>query len=259
MLQYFQLYGKIYKTGGGLNLYRIAVCDDNAAYAEFAAERIKQYCAQHDRAVSIRVFSDSDLLVDLIEQKQLFDVYVLDVEMPCYSGLDVVKKIREYTSTAVIILLTAYTLYAIEACGMDIFSYVVKENYEKELDLVMDSLFARLQQQKDEKIYIIENKKKFIKLDQRDIIYIHKDQKNAVFNLTGGREERERLTLQEVHKKLDNPDMLFLERGNILNLNHIRRVLPDLVEMDNDYRLYLGRDHIRELKDMLNKYWGGLI
>lgn len=240
-------------------MHRIAVCDDNAAFAELVAAQIDHYCKQHDKAVTIKVFSDSDLLVDMIEQKQLFDVYILDVEMPCYSGLDVARVIREYSDTAVIILLTAYTLYAIDACGMDIFKYVVKDNYEAEMDSVMDSLFTRLQHQEDKKIYIIENKKKFIKLDQRNIVYIKKDQKNAVFVLTGDREERERQTLQEVYRKLDNQNMLFLDRGNILNLIHIRRVTVDMVEMDNGYRLYLGRERIQELKSTLNKYWGELI
>lgn len=240
-------------------MYRIAVCDDNAEFAELAGERIRQYCIQHDTSATIRVFSDSDQLMELIEQKQLFDVYVLDVEMPCYSGLDIARKVREYTDTAAIILLTAYSLYAIEACGMDIFRYVVKDNYEVELDSVMDSLLSHIRRRKEENIYIIKNKNKYIKLNQNDIISIHKEQKNAVFVLSGNREERERQTLQEIHKQLNNPNMLFMERGNILNLAHIRRVTVDMVEMDNGFKLYLSRERIQELKAMLNKYWGELI
>lgn len=215
------------KDKEGNDMYRIALCDDNQEYMELMAEQIRAY--GETRGVSLRVdeFSDSDLLMDWIETKRTFDVYILDIEMPYHSGIDLARRAKEISHASYIIFLTAYDEFAIEACGMDIFRYVLKQSAYEKIDGVLDELFHHLKRLQDDHMYIIRNSRKFIRIPYRDILYIYKDQKNAVFVLADGRIEKERLSLQEVYQKIDagakQHDMFFLDRGIILNLSHISR------------------------------------
>lgn len=240
-------------------MFRLALCDDDTNYIGMVERNIRNYCKRNNKDLVINTFIDSDMLVDTIEKGVIHDVYILDIKMQDYSGLDIAKKVGQVSSIPCIILLTAHAFYAVEACGMNIFRYVLKEQLEQELPRALNDVFAYLNQLKTDKFYIICNQRKYIKIMQKDIVYIYKYQKNAVFTLTDGKEVSERITLHEVFGKLDNDDMEFLDRGIILNLYHVLNVFNNEVIMDNGYKITSSMAHISLLKKRLNSFWGILI
>lgn len=108
----------------------------------------------------------------------------------------------------------------------------------------------------DDKIYIIQNERKFIKLYQREILYVYKDKKYSIFVLCDERTEKERQTMQTVYQKMDNPCMHLLDRGFLLNMQHIREVGKEKVIMDDNYEIFTYRDNLLKLKAALTTYWG---
>ena len=123
----------------------------------------------------------------------------------------------------------------------------------------MDELFFRLEQLECQKNYIISNNRKYIKILQKDIIYIRKMQKDVIFVLNDGKEEKERTTLQEAYRKLDNPEIVWLDRGIILNLRHVQKISGDRIEMHGEYEITTNAEHLMELKRQLAFYWGGMV
>ena len=240
-------------------MYRIAICDDDENCLKLTEERVKEYCQEHEIDTVLTPLSDNDLLMEYIEEKRLFDAYILDVQMRTYSGLDIARQIKEVAEGAGIIFLSAYPSYAVEACGMNVVRYVLKEQMEKELPLALDALFRRLESPGGGKDYVISNQRKYVKLAQRDILYLYKEQKNVVFVLKDGREERERTTLQEVYGRLESGEMCWLDRGIILNLHHVRRVAEDRVEMTDGHVLVTNQAHTAELKKKLHDRWRSML
>ena len=239
-------------------MYRIALCDDNREFLEILNRKVKKY--YRNKGVVIQCFDDSYLLMSLIEKDNIFDAYILDIEMQEYSGIQIAKMIKERSSSAAIVFLTAFNSYAVEACGMHIFRYVIKRDMEITLQDVLDDLFTYLEKQNGEKFYQIVNQRKCIRFFQREIVYITKDQKNAVFHKVNGREEYERITLQEAYRKLDNEkEMYFVDRSLIINLFYIRRVEKDFIEMHNGIKYYFNSHRINEIKKRISIYWGSVI
>lgn len=154
--------------------------------------------------------------------------------------------------------MSAYKKYAIEACGLEIFRYIVKSQLDLQLSLVLDEMFVRLSQQQNNDVYIINNQRRYIKLPQSDIFYIYKKQKNAFFVMDNG-EEWERITLQEVYEKLNPLYMVMIDRGLIINIQHIKRISENQIEIDGGYKVSTSQKHIVELKNLLNIYWGKII
>ena len=241
-------------------MLRLALCDDDREYLKLVEGKIKDYCRMRHREIMLECFSDSDLLATAIERERLFDAYILDIEMQDYSGVELAEMIRERSEMACILFLTAHVMYAVEACGMGIFRYLLKERLDQELPAALDSLFECLEQRNDGKVYLIINQRKYLKIYQNSIVYIYKDQKNSVFVLKNGREEQERLTIREVYKKLDSDrEMFLLDRGTILNLLHVQKVTAEKVVMDNGAEFYANAAHIAALKRSINALWGELI
>lgn len=240
-------------------MYKIAICDDDSDYLELIEGKVREYCERKEIAAVIKLYSECGSLMEDAECGRLFDAYILDIEMDGYSGMEAAKAMRNYSSAVFIIFLTAYAAYSIEACGMNIFRYVLKERLDREFEAVMGDLFCCLEMMKDSGMYLISNQRKYVKVTQRDIIYIYKRQKNIVFVLSEGREERERGTLKAVYEKLKGRDMFFLDRGIILNLFHVQKITEGRIYMTEEHRISTAAEHISELKKALHTYWGEMI
>lgn len=235
-------------------MYRIALCDDNSEYLKILKKRVKKYLLEKELKAILDVFDDSDLLAERIEENKGYDAYILDIEMPNVSGIDLAKILRQYSPNAYVIFLTAYPSYAIQGYGVNVVRYLLKQELDQVLAPALDELFEMLHMHADESTYTINSQRKFIKFYQKDIMYVYKYKKNAVFAIKGRGEELERDTLQNVFKKLNNPDMFFLDRGYILNMKYISKVGIDFINMDNDHKIVTSRERASILKGHLMSY-----
>lgn len=240
-------------------MYRVAICDDQREYLEIVEDKLNNYCNAHNISIALKSYNDSQVLVEELGEGKRFDAYILDIEMDKYSGIEIANIVGTYSDIACIVFLTAFSNYAIEVCGMNIFRYVLKEKLEESFPRVLDEMFHRLSWLDNQEIYTIVNQRKYIKFLQREIIYIYKDQKNIVFVLKGGRKEQERTTLQKAYKKLNSRELIFLDRGIILNLFHVERVEEQRVFMKEGYSVASSLPRISELKRFLFMYWGEII
>lgn len=235
-------------------MYKIAVCEDDTIYLELIAEWIRRYFSENYMNVEVHGFSDADYLMEQIEKKILFDAYILDIKMPVYTGMDLAREIRSRSRLPFIIFLTSHEEYSIDACGLQVSGYVMKARAEKRLGPVLKRLFQDMEEMKAQKTYKIENQRRCFLLMQKDILYIDKKGKNVVFHMKTGDTEEERLTLQQAYEKMDNPDMIFLNRKTIINLAHITRIESQTVTIDGIHTFPVRDTSL--IKGRLTVYWG---
>lgn len=235
-------------------MHKIALCDNNPNYLQHLEAIIKSYCQKKGIFIYLQLYTDSDALMDYIEEKNMFDIYILEVDMPCYSGIDIARKIREHPSPAIIIFLSSHTGYAIDGYDLDVFRYVLKCSTSQQWNKILDDLFTHTDRLKDNRVYIISNHRKYIKLYLKDIIYIYKDNKNAVFVLQNGQKETERKTLKNVHQDLNCKNLILLDRGIILNIQYVKSITDCEIELDNTVKITTSKLHIDQLKRSLLEF-----
>jgi len=239
-------------------MYRIAICDDNIKYLELLSMRIQSYCSGNGIEVILDCYSDSSQLDDLVDEKKMYDAYILDIEMPSVSGIKLAEQIRAWSEDVQIIFLTAYESYALKACNIHVLKYLLKEQLDQELPDTLRCLFDKLRKQDEQRLYRISNQRKYVCFNHRDIIYIRKEQKNAVFVLEGNKEEQERITLQDLLKNLNDPELYLAERSLIININHIRKIVESRIYLTDGHELVIGKNNLADLKQYLNHYWSSL-
>ena len=240
-------------------MYKIALCDDSKEYLEFLKQKVQNIILQKDMKVVVECYNDSDLLAEKIEENNGYDAYILDVEMPNVSGIELAEKIRKYSQNSYVIFVTAHASYAIEGYGINVLSYVLKSMIDTELVRAMEKLFERFSRQGNGKIYVIQNQRKYVRLLQNDIMYIYKEQKNSVYVLLNGEREVERISLQKVYQKLNSQDMYMLDRGTIINVQHIKKIAIDRVIMDDNHEVFTSKEHANGLKEYVLQYWENLV
>lgn len=114
------------------NESRILVVDDEPGMREFL-----EIMLQKD-GYSVDTAADGPEAIDKIEQS-LFDLAIVDIQMPVLNGIEVLKKVSEKSPDTTVIMVTAYASHetAIEAMKLGAYDYITKPFKIDEIKLVI--------------------------------------------------------------------------------------------------------------------------
>ncbi len=219
-------------------MLQIAICDDETLLLDEIKE-ITEGCMRQQQTFSIlsTYTNGKDLFYDIQDGKR-FDLLLLDIEMPGLSGMELAKRVHELLPDALMIFVTAHYKYAVDA-----YELLEIQNTDS---------------------YIISSQNRLERIPYKEILYIGKDGKNALFHTTAsGRQEeigtdrnrRVRKTLAEVFDELHSEEFYFIERGYIVNLRHVTGISHTDCILTDQTRLPVSQSRLPELKKRLNKYW----
>jgi len=209
---------------------------------------------------------------NLIESQQP-DLVVLDVQMPGLDGFQLVREIRTLEHPPVVIFVTAYDHYAIEAFEVSALDYLLKPVARERVLQALDRVRNQVEQQSplDQKLsqffdnlpkrtrhlnrVPVRRRKNLHLLDVQDIIY-GTVRDGVVFIVTEGHEDMVSYrTLDEFASELDPEVFRRVHRSYLANVDRIREIIPqasgnyELVMDDSSAtRVPLSRQHARELR-----------
>ena len=86
--------------------YKIAICDDSQADAEYIAKLVKEWAK--DRIVIIKSFPSAEAFMFNYTEEKDFDILLLDIEMGKMDGVTMAKAIRQDNESVQIVFITGY-------------------------------------------------------------------------------------------------------------------------------------------------------
>ena len=92
-------------------MIRIALVEDDPAYAEQLLSYLKEYEKESKERISVQIFSDGEDIVT--EYRADYDIILMDVEMKFMDGMSAAEEIRKIDTEVVIIFITNMPQYAI--------------------------------------------------------------------------------------------------------------------------------------------------
>ena len=108
-------------------MLKLCICDDQPGDLErlegFTAEFFQ---SRPDLPALVETFRSPFDLLERLEEKGGFDIYLLDILMPHLSGLELARKLRERGETAQILFLTSSREYALDAFAVNAAGYLLK-------------------------------------------------------------------------------------------------------------------------------------
>ena len=102
--------------------------------------------------------------------------------------------------------------------------------------------------------YLIETPSRFERVEYDEIIYLYREKKYAVLVLQD-RQVHVRKSLRVVFEELDSENFMFIERGFVVNIEHILRLADRDLTMGNGDVLPVGRTYLKTVKRMLLHFW----
>lgn len=236
-------------------MLKIAALDDEPNYLAQIQKATEEYFRNANQSYQFCAYKTAESL--LIEtEKDDIDIYLLDVQLNESAGTDneagikVAKKIRERDPYCGIVYITNYIDYAPAVFEVNAYRYILKQKLEEELPRMYDSLCPKLLQRK-ERYYTVKTDHETVRMGYRDILYMRKEKKYVVFYLKNGKSFSDRTNLETVEKKLDEKEFVRIDKGCIVNLNHVESVNKQTCELRDGTTLPICQARSREVKDKL--------
>lgn len=231
------------------------ICEDNKNVRDLHEVLISKITMPYDFDYTVHSFEKyNNNLKKIINTPSDLKIYILDLELPGKTGLEIAQDIRKVDWDSIIIVLTSHDELELKLFKekLLIFDFISKfDNYEKRLtdsiNLVIKNLNCRsaLVFKQDKEIY-------HIKYD--NILYIFRDNtKNKTKIKAIDKEYYVRGTLTNVAKQLDNR-FYQTHRACYVNLNNIKCAdfKNDIIYFTNDDSIdYLSRNYKKGLKERL--------
>jgi two-component system LytT family response regulator len=179
------------------------------------------------------------------------DVIFLDVEMPGYSGFEVLSRLRKEVMPATIFV-TAYSQYAVKAFESRALDYLLKPFGQQRFDEALHRVMERVLQTKEsvnkspylDRLPIRHRGRTlFVTLSSVDWI---ESEKNHVLVHAGQRVAVMRRTISSLEKELDPEQFVRIHRSTIVNRAKVKEIQPwanghHSIVLDNGQQLRMSR------------------
>lgn len=237
-------------------MIKIAICDDETSKSELVEKYVENYMNSKLRVYEKQVFTSSRALLCEIADGSVFDVLLLDIEMPVMDGINLSEAVKSYLPDVLIIFITDYEKYVYESFKVHPFRFVPRKYLDNMLSLALRDAVDFIDRTKD-KYFYVENQSGMEKIPTRNISYIRHREKYAYIEKTDGTSSKVRKTLKQVFSELPEGDFIWIDRGCICSLIQISRISEGDILLVDGTRLQVSRDRLTEVKRTLKKYWIG--
>lgn len=158
----------------------IAIVDDEPVFLKQLHNRLREMklpdCEIHEFT------SGRDLLSFYV--KGMYEVIILDVEMPDLTGLQTAERIRQIDGSVIISFLTNYAEFAVKGYDVGAFRYILKNQPDYVYTKQLNSIIAECQQRF--RTFTFNNKNLSFKFRLTDILYFEGHRRKvSLFTVNG--------------------------------------------------------------------------
>jgi len=201
------------------------------------------------------------------------DLVLLDLQMPAMGGLDVVRSIRSGTHLPVIVIVTAYDKYALQAFEAGAIDYLLKTVGQERLAEAIERAkrmsgreavekLAQLQEIGDGRGAPLSRKivgkvgEEYFLLSADEIFAFQADG-DIVWIVTAKKKYMATQTLKVLEQRLRNTSFRRIHRNSLVNVDHVRKMSALssqrwLITMSNDQASVASKRQARSVRQLLN-------
>jgi two-component system, LytTR family, response regulator len=201
------------------------------------------------------------------------DLVLLDLQMPVMGGLEVVRNLRQGTHMPVIVIVTAYDRYAIQAFEAGAIDYLLKpvggarlaKAVERARSLTGREAAERLAQLQEvtDQPAVPQARRIVGKIGEEyfflsaDEIYAFQADGDIVWIITARKKYLATQTLKVFDQRLKNTNFRRIHRNTLVNVDHVRKMSALssqrwLITLANDQEFVASKRQARNIRQLLN-------
>ncbi len=236
-------------------MYHVAICDDEVVFIDKISELLQEYAKKKKLNFQFHTFSDPSALQDEIIDGSVYDIYLLDVEMPGLDGFSLAKQIKASHPLVPILFLTSHIEMSREGYKVDALRYVSKLSLKEELIEALDAAFTKAE--KAEKSHlIISHYHDLVRISYDEIIYIQRVMRYLEIHTSRQGTIKTGRGIKEIFDKIGDERFVFVSRSCFVNLDHVQQLSETFIKMDTDESLPISRKMLPGVKSTILQVWG---
>ncbi|CAM2916200.1 LytTR family DNA-binding domain-containing protein [Hathewaya histolytica] len=217
-----------------------------------AREELKYFIENFSSIKIIGEFDDSIKALEYIENNKPHIVF-LDINMPKLDGVTLSRVLSKKKDEIIIVFITAYKQYAVEAFEVDAFDYILKPFSEERILRTLNKL-KRLENSKviNSRITLLKDNKMVV-IDIEDICFCEARERETIVYTEEG-EYISNSSISEFYKKLPKSHFFKSHRSYIVNIDKIVEIIPwfnstyQVKVKNRDEVIPVSRNNINEFK-----------
>lgn len=238
---------------------KIAICDDEKSCRARLLDIAADYAEERkDRELYFDTYSAPEDLLDAVRGGKKYDIFVLDIVMPCMSGIKLGQSLRDLGADGKIIYLTYSREYALESFRVRAFDYIIKPVEKEAFYKTLDEAIAAIARKKDKGI-IIKTRDGNARIAFDSILYAELSRRSILFHLVGGATLESvtlRTTFAEAVSELVADDRFVLcGVSAVINLGRTAAFEAECAVLEGGERIFFNKKLCRDLRLAWNNYW----
>lgn len=240
-------------------MLRFIICEDNTGFLQKTAEVVHRIMMPYEFEYKVSKFPGYSKDIDkIIKAKNEQKVYILDVEMPDVSGLEIASMVREIDTESIIIFLTSYPEYKNDVFYSRLLALDYIQKGALWNDRLEDTLKYTLKMVNRNKSLQFKHSSNTYRIELKDINYIEKvqDQKKCIIYTEDGKQYPISETLKEIEKQV-GPLFYKSHKSFLVNVENIKHInYPEnLIIFQSNHSEYLISNRCKKgLKEYVDKY-----
>lgn len=228
-------------------MIKIAICDDEIHTTSQLETILYDFAEELFISIDIDVFYDGKKLIHYIEvQQPNYDLIFLDIEMPFINGIEVAQRIREINRIVMIVFISNYKNYALEAYKVHPFQFIVKpfvsqtikRYFKQAYDVIVSEMFY----------YEFSSHKNCYRIIVSDIMYFQSQRRVIFIHMNSGMTYQYYDKLDCIQERLAEAKVEFwrIHRSVLVNSRYVFRKAYDHMELTNGKVLTISEDKRKE-------------
>lgn len=229
---------------------KIAICDDEICTTGQLETILDDYAGDLGINVDIDVFYDGRELLRYIETQQPnYDLVFLDIEMQFMNGIEVAQRIRDINQMIMIIFISNYKNYALEAYEVHPFQFIVKpfipqivrKYFKQAYDIITAGAFY----------YDFRLNKDYYRIMVSDIMYFQSQKRLIFIHLRNGSTYKYYDKMNCIQERLAKTKVDFwrIHRSILVNSRYVYRKAYDHIELTDGKILAISEDKRKEFNE----------
>ncbi|MGN0306222.1 MAG: LytR/AlgR family response regulator transcription factor [Lachnospiraceae bacterium] len=197
---------------------KIAICEDDTRQQNILTAALDSYRTPAGEYIQYDVYPNG---LELLASKtiQLYDILLLDILMPGFTGIQTAREIRETNEKIPIIFLTNSQEFAVESYRVHAFDYLMKPIDQKALFKTLDKAYA-MTETTLEKSIILQASKAIYVLSLSQIEFVEVSNRTLSFHLIDGTVKSITGRLSDYENTLlSHPEFLKIHRSYLINMD----------------------------------------
>lgn len=237
---------------GHVDMLRIAIVEDELSARKQIEKYIERYSEMEHLEIQTILFRDGGEILQ--NYQPVYDIILLDIEMPHVNGMDAAERIREMDSEVVLMFITNMAQYAIRGYAVGALDFVMKPLNYYTFSTHLVRAIKRVQSKGREQI-LLSLTDRVRKIDVRQIYYVEVQNRMLHYHTDEG-EFILRGTMQSAEQQLAPHHFVRCNYWYILNLMHVTEVRKDIAVVAG-HELEISRRNRTSFLTALTEYMGG--